>query len=254
MVKSDGSDFSITELNDVLNGLRYFFAFVRGDYCIPSVVVGYDTDGQVTWGKAGRFEPSRNRPENWFNNSYILGRGGILEVLFPRFWCKWKSNRNELIAVVECYVHSTAMLQAGVVPDALAKSCSGLEILAGLVLGKTIRGNVSEEIHNVLRCYKIPNRDLDQSQMPITYALSQSLNSNDAKGAKLIVDVRNYVAHPLDPSTNAEIKKRYLSHVSADLIQYKYLHDLSQFYLEYMLLRFCGYNIGHYRQLPEQEH
>ena len=88
----------------------------------------------------------------------------MLEYLFPKFWGKWHINKNEIIAVIDRYAGSNTIQQAGALHDAVAKSCAGLEILASLILGETIFGNAGKHIHKVLRCYKIPNHDLDPRQ------------------------------------------------------------------------------------------
>ena len=80
--------------------------------------------------------------------------------------------------------------------------------------------------------------------------LRKDLNCSDDLGTSLIVAVRNYVAHPLEKGP-PEVKARFLQYLDSDPMQYVYLHDLSQFYLEYMLLRSCGFNMGRHRQLLE---
>ena len=72
------------------------------------------------------------------------------------------------------------------------------------------------------------------------------------RGAYLLSGVRNYVAHPLNPGTPSEFKEKYFKHLDVDPVNCSYLHDLSQFYLEYALLKFQGSNTGDgHRQLLE---
>ena len=47
------------------------------------------------------------------------------------------------------------------------------------------------------------------------------------------------------------VKPRHLQYVDGDMTHYVPLHDLSQFYLEYLVLRFCGHTMANYRQLLE---
>ena len=247
--KSNGGDFKVSELRDTLEGLRYFFAFTMAKYCFPSVIIGYDANGRVTWGEAGQFRPERQRPVNWFEHAGDAPSGGILERFFPKFWRKWATHRDELIAVIDCYVSSEAMRRCGVLRDSVAKSCAGLEIISGLVLEQAIRGKAQDAIDKVLRCYKIPHRYLDVSKNPVTYKLCSDLNIPNGSGASLLVNVRNYIVHPLDKNT--AVKPGHLLYVDGDIVQYAHLHNLSQFYLEYMLLRFCGLKVTRYRQLRE---
>ena len=251
--KDDGSDFMAAELCDFLDGLRYFLTFTMGNYCIPTVVIGYNQDGQMAWSEVGKFEHDWQRRSNWFNHPGEAPFGYILEGLFPKFWHRWSGNKDEMIAVIDCYADSNAMRTAGVLRDAVAKSFAGLEVLGGLALAQTIRGNAGDSIDKVLRCYKIPNRFLNSTENPYTQQLCADLNIADDKGAKLLADVRNYITHPLDNKpvikNNPVIKPGHLKYIGGDLMQCVRLHDLSQFYLEHSLLRFCGYAVGRYRKL-----
>ena len=248
--KSGGDEFEIDDLNDVIEGLRYFFAFVMVKYCFPSVIVGYDAIGGITWGKAGKFQSERRQPVNWFQHAGDVPSGSVLERFFPRFWRKWKAHRDELIAVIDCYVSSEAMRQSGILQDSVAKSCAGLETLASLVRGQTVFGDAKDAIDKILRCYKIPYRQLDNSKNPVTHKLCADLSIADNNGSGLLVDARNYVIHPLDKN-NTVVKLGHLQYVDGDMVRYAHLHNLSQFYLEYMLLRFCGHNVVSYRPLRE---
>ena len=252
--RSNGGDFGTEELSDVLEGLHYFFAFTMGNYCFPTVVVGYGKNRRATWGQIGEFQSDRQHTLNWFNHPGDEQWGSILEQFFPMFWAKWTVNKDEMIAVIDCYVRSTVMRGAGLPQDAVAKSCFGLEVLVSLVMGRTIQypGIAAEEIHKVLCCYRILNRHIDQSNAPFSNQLYKNLNLPGDLGARLIVIVRNYVAHPLHKE-RTEIRSQYLKHLDSDVVQYVYLHDLSQFYIEYTLLRFCGFNIGNHRQLQESQ-
>ena len=247
--KRDGADFGADELGDVLEGLRYFVAFTMLQYCFPSVIIGYDAMGRVAYGEPGEFGVRRHKPLNWFHHDRDERSGTTLELFFPRFWRRWQSNKDELTAVIDAYVSSQAMRRAGILRDSVAKSCGGLEIIAGLVLGKTIYGSAEQDFDQVLRCYKIPHRHLDAAINPVTQKLCSDLNISN-NGACLLVNVRNYVAHPLDKK-NTVIKPDHLRHLDGDPSHYVHLHDLSQFYLEHVLLRFCGFAVAHERQLLE---
>ena len=172
-----------------------------------------------------------------------------MERVFPKFWCKWKTHKDELVAIIDCYTTSNAMRRAGILRDAVAKSYGGLEIIAGLVLGKTIRSNPQKPLNKVLQYYRIPHRHLDSSNNPLTHQLCSDLGIVDNHGARLLVEIRNYIVHPLDDNTM--VKPRHLQYVDGDMTHYVPLHDLSQFYLEYLVLRFCGHTMANYRQLLE---
>ena len=251
--KSDGGEFGTDELDDLLEGLKYFFAFVAGAYCYPTVVIGYDSQSRPVWGQIGRFEMDRHHPTNWFNNGDGPLLGANLEALFYRFWFNWNAYKDAFAAIIECYVHSNAMRKAGVPKDAVAKSYAGLEILTSLKLRKTIKNNPGAEIHKVLEDYAIPHLRLKEPGTPSMSKLSENLRIKASKGSDLLNSVRNYVAHPLDPHTQALIKQGHLDYLEADPKHYVYLHDLSQFYLEYAFLKFCGYETYDHRLLLETQ-
>ena len=247
--KQDGTDFTVDQLRDVLEGLRYFFAFTMVEYCFPSVIIGYDATGKVVYGEPGEFGVSRQNPLNWFHHGGGGQLGINLEILFPLFWSRWQCHKDELIAVIDAYVTSQTMRGAGLLGDAVAKSCGGLEIIVSLVLGKTVRNTAKQDFDKVLRCYKTSHRQLDATTNPITHKLCSNLNIAGDSGAYLLVDVRNYVTHPLDK--NPVIKPGHLRFVDGDFMHYVHLHDLSQFYLEHILLRFSGFSVARERKLLE---
>ena len=248
--RNDGKECGSEELNDVLQALKYFFAFSAGAYCNPTVVVGFDSQDRPTFGKVSRFEMAPRPLPNWFNRGSLCF-DAALQDLFPGFWRKWKKNKYEIIAVIECYVHSNVMRQSGVPNDAVAKSYSGLETLAGLILGETLTRDSHSKIRGVLCDKQIPHIELDSSKTPVMAKLCGDLNVGDLSGSHLLGNVRNYVSHPLDPRTPAEVKERHRKYLDSDRSRYAYLHDLSQFYLEYAFLKFCDYQTSENRKLLE---
>ena len=250
--KLDGSDFGVDQLKGTLEGLRYFFAFTMAEYCWPSVIIGYDAAGIVAYGEPGEFGVHRQNSTNWLHHDGDGQLGVNLELFFPGFWRRWQCHKDELIAAINAYVTSQAMRKAGILRDAVAKSCGGFEIIARLVLGQT---NGPDDFANaaafnkVLKCYKIAHRQLDENTHPITNRLCSDLNIPD-NGADLLVGVRNYVTHPLERK-NPVVKPGHLRHVDGDPVNYFHLHDLSQFYFEHVLLRFCGFEVATPRQLAE---
>ena len=253
VTRSDGSQYETSELGDILRGLKYFFAFTAGVYHHPTVVVGYNSHDQPIWGEVGRFETGQRHPVNWFKNDNDAPAGAYLEDLFPKFWQRWKDKTREMVAAVECYVHSNAMKKAGIANDAVAKSYAGLEILASLMLERTIKNNSHKEITRVLRD-QVPHLHLKQPETPVLNKLCRDLKVKDDQGPFLLNTVRNYVAHPLDRRTDAEVKAEHPNYLDADPMSYVHLHDLSQFYFEYTFLRYCGYVNDWYRDLLETRH
>ena len=254
--KINDDEFEEEELLHVLKVLKYFFAFASGTYCHYTTIVGYGPNAKPIWGMIGKFEGKRHRFTNWFGASLPMMDGTILEGLFPSFWRQWHAKEDELIAAIECYVHSNSMRRTGIPGDAVAKSYAGLEILAGLLSGQTIRYGGGDVVDAQLGKVGVPNQILCESINPMTHGLCKTLIQREkcgecCHGAHLLNDVRNYISHPLDPENPATIKQRFRTSLEGEVTPYFVLHDLSQFYLEYLLLGLCEFFIGEHRRLIE---
>ncbi|MCY4577916.1 MAG: hypothetical protein OXD31_02610 [Chloroflexi bacterium] len=254
----NNDDFSENELLDILELLKYFLAFAAGTYCHFTTVVGYGPNKRLIWGMIGKFEGERRRFTNWFGASHSMMDGIVLERLFPSFSHKWQEKRDELIAAIECYVHSNSMRLAGIPADAMTKSYAGLEIVAGLLSGRTPRNDGGDVVDAQLCKVGIPDHLLCESDNPITYGLCKTLIQKERcdecnHGAHLLNDVRNYIAHPLDPKIKnaATIKQKFRARLDSESQTYFVLHDLSQFYLEYLLLALCETLVWERRRLME---
>ena len=248
ITKTVGEEFEVGEIDDLLAGLTHFFAFVSCAYRHPTAIIGEDSQGKVVWGQIGRFD-LMPRSTNWFDNDSNAPATVYLESLFPKFWTKWQEHPSELAAIIESYVNSKAMRQAGLPKEAVAASYTGLEFLATLVL-KNSKSSVAN-VCKALDYYDIPHRHLEQSETPITTQLANKLGKGNS-GPRLIYDVRNYVAHPHQRGTNA-IKQQHLEYLDDNYSPYFFLHDLCQFYLEYLLLiGLCDHRLQYFRFLAER--
>ena len=250
--KNSGSEFDASELGDVLEGLKYFFAFIAGAHRHPTVVIGYDSKEQPIWGQVGLFDMDQQHTTNWFNNSGSPNHGDVLEFLFPRFCSRWMEKRSEITAIIQCYAHSNAMTRTGLLQDAVAKSYTGLDMLAGLMAATKIGGGSRKKIHSVLSYCQIPNSLLTSDVAPTLTRLCNDLGATKRQGAYLLNSARNYIAHPLEGRKTTRIKKKHLKYLDTDPMTYAHLHDLSQFYIEYLFLRYCAYGPSDYRPLLEE--
>ena len=252
--KINSEEYGIDDLNDLLECLKYFFAFVTGVYRHPSSVIGYDSQDVPFWGQIGHFDIRHSQSYNWFNNRSSGVFSTYLEYLFPLYCGKWKANREAVISIIACYAHSNAMMQSGLPDDSLAKSYAGLDVLAGVILNESEpKGKNSEgKIAQALSRTEIPYVRLEESKTPRAVKLCQNLKFRSKKGIPLLSRIRNYVTHPLNVKMkDEEQRKLYLQHLDNDPGQYPHLQDLSQFYLEYMFLEFCGYTPQDYRDPVE---
>ena len=243
-------EFEIGEMDDLLTGLSSFFAFVSCAYRHPTAIIGEDSQGKAVWGQIGRFD-LMSRSTNWFDNNNWAPATVYLESLFPKFWEQWQKHPEELYSVIESHINSKVMRQAGLPKEAVAASYAGLEVLANLTLTNPDPNDYVANVCKALDCYDIPHRRLKRSETPITSQLATRLGVGKS-GPHVIYSVRNYVVHPLDRNTDA-IKQQHLEHLDESYSPYFYLHDLCQFYLEYLLLiGLCDWRPQYFRRLTEK--
>ena len=242
--------FEVGEMDDLLTGLSSFFAFVSCAYRHPTAIIGEDSQGKAVWGQIGRFD-LMPRSINWFDNDSCAPATVYLESLFPKFWEQWQRHPEELYSVIESHINSKVMRQAGLPKEAVAASYAGLDVLANLILTNPDPNDSVANVCKALDCYGIPHRRLRRSETPITTQLATRLGVGKS-GPHVIYSVRNYVVHPLDPDTDA-IKQLHLEYLDDSYSPYFYLHDLCQFYLEYLLLiGLCDWRPGGFRTLTEK--
>lgn len=248
--RTDGKEFKVDEMNELLEGLTYFFTFVSCAYRHPTAIIGEDSKGQAVWGQVGKLN-LMPRSTNWFNNDSDVAAGIYLEELFPKFWEQWQNQPDELTSIIESYADSKAMRQAGLPKEAVATSYSGLDVLANIVSKNPNPDDSIAHIHKVLKKYDIPNLRIRRTETPVTAQLGKSLGPGNS-GPHMVYSVRNYVVHPLNPDT-AAIKQLHLKHLDNNYSPYLYLHDLCQFYLEYLfLIGLCDWHPDCFRTLIEK--
>ncbi len=245
--KTSREEFEIDDVDDLLEGLKCFFAFVSCAYRHPTAIIGEDLQGKAVWGQIGKFD-LMPRSTNWFDNDSCFSATVYLEELFPLFWEQWQKRPDELTSIIESLINSKAMQQAGLPKEALAASYTGLEFLAAVVLSNS-KNNV-ENVYQALDHHKIPHLHPDPSGTPITAQLVNKFGKNS--GPHLIYDIRNYVTHPQDRPSNT-IKQLHLALLDDTYSPYFYLNDLCQFYLEYLLLiGLCGWQPQDFRVLVDR--
>ena len=268
VTRYDGEQYEIDDLETVLEGLKLFFAFVRGDYCLPTAVIGYASDGDESswrpiWGCVGRLADEPHRRLNWFVNSYDMPLGTYLETLFPGFWEMWSSHREQVDRAIDLYLQSGCSRRNGNPGSAIAESYAGLETLVGVCRNKTIDNNSAQEIDQVLQQYAVPLRMIGElpSQQFGQLARDVGIDYKSGTGVDLLNKVRNYMPHPLARGTSATIKADIHEALRGGrVLRQVYLHDLSQFYFEHLLLAHCGYaqaegskRFGRYRPLLAED-
>ena len=253
--RTDESDFRVEDLLSTLDALKTFMAFVVGDYLHPTVVIGFSKSQGPSWGKIGRLTEKLSPRMNWFRNDYTALTGHFLEALFPMFWEKWAEKGKEIDEAIDLYVRSKHAHQNGNPTGALAESYFALEMLASLTAGQTIVGSSHIKIDQVLESKQVPLRLVNANSLKTSYFSDacDKLGIGTHKGVYLLNEIRNYVPHPLEPKTNAEIKPEIHEFIHGNRQPLAYLHDLSQFYFEHLFLTYCGPEF-HPRKLEQERY
>ncbi len=145
------------------------------------------------------------------------------------------------------------MERCGLIKDAVAKSYEALEFLSGLILSDPDPKDYAQNIAKALKDYDIPNRKLQISSNPETTKIMRDLGISGS-GFQLINSVRNYVTHPMEKKNPKATKALYRDYLDTEFAPYLFVHDLSQFYLEYLFLKaFCDYTPPRHRYLIEYD-
>lgn len=231
--RCDKSSFTIEELDELLEILTWFFSYVAAGECFPTSVVGCDSQDREVFVRLLPLKLRRRYRPNWFDNSSWVKQGAILEYLFPRFCEAWRMHEQEVVEIVRAYLEAREAERHDSGRLALRVSYTGLEVLARLIAKNTMLKSEGR-VDDVLAFYEIPHTTLCKSTEPRLHSLCGKLKIQDSSGPALLRNARNSSTHILawgkstkDPSGTIMDKDEY---------NYSVLVDLSQFYLEYLLL------------------
>lgn len=198
--KTGGASFMIDEAIDILNALYYFFSFIRGAWCGPTLSIGTLKD-TVVW------EPwDLNQTTSWINvdsNQNWFDRRNPMEIdgSFQSFMNKWRrSATNEKVQMlIQWYVEANQ--HAGGTEGAIILAHSALDLLSSVLSIK------AEKAHQRIRELFI--------RCGINIKLPRKLNNlfaiyhgNDIP--KTLSRLRNELVHPsngFDPISIAQVSQ-----------------------------------------------
>ena len=219
ITRKDGTTFTPGEVSLILEALRLFLSFARGNYCSLALVEGQDEHGEKSWVRWGsHYVESWKHPQTWICRRF---GGDILSGLFPRFLSLFESgdqSRETISRAIDWYLQSNeSATHVGIILTAAA-----LERLAFEVLQRTRNEATGLYIEKALKQLgletTIPQECGELRQL-------QKWNS----GPHAIDDIRNDLVHP----------KTGLGNISW------YVHhetwSLGQWYVEMILLNLLGY-------------
>ena len=241
----DRTQFTSGRLLKLLQAWTYFLCFVTGTSRAPTVVLGYgDTErAKPIWGKLGSFD-SKYPDSNWFSNPSGGHSTSFFGALFTKFYSKWQCHSENIRSLAQRYEHGRAVEKIGSFDTALIISFSGLEALAIAILsaeGKCVPREASKKINKAIRevrrrCnHDIGMVSLNSAETPELCSLSKDLGVRE-NGPWLLSKARNYAVHFGDRLGDVRFKK-----LAESEEYYLFLHDLSQFYFEYMFLAYLDF-------------
>ena len=230
ITRMDDTTFAPGDVNPILEALRLFLSFARGNYCSLALVEGQDEHGEQSWVRWGSHHvESWKAPESW-----ILWQSGgdILSDLFPQFLSLFESgvqSRESVTRAIDWYLQSNeSATHVGIILTAAALERLAYESLQRERIPRKER--TGEYIENALKQLK-----LETAIPPACRELQQIKKWNS--GPHAIVDIRNDLVHP----------KQGFPHISG------YVHheawNLAQWYVEMILLKLLGYQGDYWNRL-----
>ena len=218
ITRTDGTTFSVEEVDPLLEELRMFLSFVNGNYCSLALVEGEDEHGEQTWVRWGSHYVESWKPtRTWFLR---YTGGDTMAELFPKFISLFESEdlpRKSLAQVIDWYLQSNeTAVHVGIILTEAA-----LERLSYHVLERPRRTNkesIGKYIENALK-----KLELDSTVPQVCNKLRKL--KNVFSGPHAITTVRNDLVHPRQ--TLADVS--FYVHAEA--------WNLGQWYVEMILLK-----------------
>ena len=239
----DGETFTANDPRSFLEALSYFLSFVRGLRIEPLLLAGYDASDQRIWE-----EWALSNSDPWRKDLFTWAWGLRAEEIasaFRGFLSWWKSWGESAKIVIHWYIASNA--QAGAVEGSIVFEQAAFELLSRvfLVEKKSILSSEGFE--------RLPAADrlkllLSQCRIPLEVPNSLTNLSRFSKeesyddGAKILTEIRNFIAH----SGNPKKRQKFLRQPESVRIEGYWL---GLWYLELILLSLFDYQAPYYNRL-----
>jgi hypothetical protein len=230
----DGHAFSSSQAQTVLEGLDLFLALARGFWTPPLLPVGYDGEA-VAWQEwLGRRSSEWRSNFAWFSPWHPQA----LAHAFPRFMRRWRDPawRDSLVLGVSCFVEGNghASAETSILLGQIALELFGWVILVeerGFISRTAYKGKdrgAEKNIIELLEWAKIPL--VIPSECPTLRELARA--EGWTTGPAALIGFRNRLTHP---------RNRAGQIFAAPVEARVELRQLVLWYVELILLRFCGY-------------
>jgi hypothetical protein len=231
--RSDGSDFSVEDVDKALRILFHFFSFCRGAWCSPQLPVGFNASDDRVW-ERWQARPTDNwkRVGTWLNDS----RG--MNAALPGYFERFGSDVWEETIRVATFWYVEANESAGGIEGATILIYTALELLAWTLLVKD-RAVLSEDGFDKLPAMDKLRLLASASDIPLATPaslveiskLAKEYNWSDAPQS--LASIRNALVHP-------KVKLRQKGLIT-DTRTLKECWRLGLWFLELILLRLTKY-------------
>jgi hypothetical protein len=224
--------FTPKEALDILSGLSYFLAFVRGMWVGPFFPVGFDSSDHCIWEQWNFYKASPYKvTTSWFP----LHKPQNLTKAYVGFMERWIDPdwQEPLQLAIYWYVESN--LQVGGIEGSIIIAQAAFELLYEFLLGSS---SIKNDAHIKLKkLFRWANLPLDFHDMPCdTNSLKNLTRFAEEKNINLtqaITEVRNRITHP-------KCKKDRTSILHSIHLRYE-TWRVSLWYLELLILRLFDY-------------
>ncbi len=188
ITRTDGSDFTLEELEVVLDALHLFLSFVRGSYCGLAFLSGQDSQRKTVWKQWGtrEVEPWHGPLSTWV----CPGESEMLSAVFDGFWQRFTDPAwsDTVSKVLRWYLRSNESSEPAV---GVILTQAALERLSHATKGQG-SGSTGDRIAAALTKAQIdPQIPL---QCPELIVLAQQRSWEH--GPHALVDMRNDLVHP----------------------------------------------------------
>ncbi len=240
--KCDKSTFTVDEAESLVEKLFWYFSFLKGLYCSPFLVVGFDETDSKVWElwNTDRIQSDWRSKKNWLPKS-----SPSLSTLFKNYLIAVREEANfELIgSTIKWYIESQ---QTKDVSQGILWAQMGLEALSWV---RFVDSHISKDGFERLPMADRLRLLLSSSKIPIEIPQQLTHLGEGAKaynwkdGPQAIAEMRNKIAHPSVSQKDRNMLKKLGFHGHYEL------EELCRWYLELALLKFFNYSGEYHNRL-----
>lgn len=233
--KEDHSDFGTEEITDILEGLYYFFSFVRGAWCWPCLYMGLRSS-EFSWLRCTQPKDISQLNSNEYGDSSFTASEVAVSTSFAGFLEFWNDSewRTPLKTAISWAIDGR---QSRSIESSIVGGQTALELISWIHLVDRQRILSSEGFD------KLPAADRLRLLLNLQ-KISTTLSSPDLiaycadpkrkweDGPRVLTELRNSIIHPRRRETLYKASEEVRKHARA----------LTEFYLSSALLRLFGYS------------